>query len=102
MLADRRGAVGQLRAPVSVALAPDPKRAHIDEGDARVSVIAGSRGGQEIIELLEKHRVIEIRFPGGPGFIDTFAAAKTMALRAGFSDPFGSGVGERTFRRRKA
>ena len=88
---DGLGLDGPPGARSRVPLAPDAQRADVDEGDLGVAVIPGSHRRQEVVELVEEDRIVEVRLPERPVRLDAFAGTEVVALGAGVGDPLGRG-----------
>ena len=68
-----------------MALAPDTDRAHVHEGDVRVSVVPRTSSREEVVQLLQEDRVVVVGLPGD-------AVVPPIALRAQVLHPLRRGV----------
>ena len=80
-----------LGAGPGVPLAPDAQRSDVDEGHLGIAVVAGGHRGQEVIELLQEDRIVEVRLPERPARLDALAGPEVVALGPGLADPPGRG-----------
>ena len=76
-----------LAAHMRVAFAPKTERAHIDELDIRIPVVSHRRRGQERVQLLQEHRVVEKRIPRAPFVHPAFPDLIERPLRARLLHP---------------
>ncbi len=102
MRGDRGSIVVEFGGPECVAFPPDAEAADIDERNMGRTVIPRRRRDQEIVELGEKDRVVEIGLPAAAVGRDALARCEAVSLGACLLNPSRCGVLESRFARREA